>query len=133
MNLDLVLINPLALIILIPRILHSVCVNHYVNLFITYFLYHYSLHMLPIYTIIPQCWKVHKVVPTFKASDPNLVINYYPFLFCLRSSSKVLERLIFDKLIDYITKSSYSYSLHMAQLRTVQPCSMQMLILFLTK
>ena len=46
----------------------------------------------------------HKVVPIFKAGDPNSVTNYQP-ISLLSNASKVLERLIFDKLIDHFTKS----------------------------
>ena len=42
--------------------------------------------------------------PIFKAGDPNSVRNYRP-ISLLSNTSKVLERLIFNKMIDHVTKS----------------------------
>ena len=56
------------------------------------------------YAIVPSSWKIHKVVPIFKAGDVNSVRNYRP-ISLLSNTSKVLERLIFNKMIDHVTKS----------------------------
>ena len=53
--------------------------------------------------LLPQEWKIHLVTPVFKSGDRSLVENYRPIsLLCILS--KVLERLIFDNLIDHMSK-----------------------------
>ena len=59
-----------------------------------------SLH----HSSLPTCWKIHKIVPIFKAGDSNCVKNYRPILL-LPIVSKVLERLIFNKIMSHISKS----------------------------
>ena len=50
---------------------------------------------------IPSIWKVHNISPVFKSGDKHSVTNYRPIsLLC--SISKVLERLIYDKIIDFV-------------------------------
>ena len=51
--------------------------------------------------IIPEKWKVHKVIPIPKKGDLTLVQNYHP-ISLLSILSKVLERLISDKIINFI-------------------------------
>ena len=53
-----------------------------------------------IFPIIKSCyfWKIHKIVPIFKAGDANSVKNYHP-ISLLSVVSKGLERLIFSKII----------------------------------
>jgi len=58
-----------------------------------------SLH----YAILPYSWKIHKVVPVFKAGDPNSVRNYHP-ISLLSNTSKILERLIYNKIFIHISK-----------------------------
>ena len=49
----------------------------------------------------PKQWKHHLITPVFKSGDKTTVSNYRPIsLLC--STSKVLERLIFNKIIDFI-------------------------------
>ena len=48
-------------------------------------------------------WKTHKVRPLFKSGDRTMVKNYRPIsLLC--SVSKVFERLIYDKISDFVLK-----------------------------
>ena len=50
---------------------------------------------------IPDEWKVHKIIPILKGSDTSDVQNYRPiFLLCILS--KVLESIIYIKMIDFI-------------------------------
>jgi len=50
---------------------------------------------------IPNEWKIHKIIPIYKSSDKTSVKNYYPIsLLCI--ILKVLERLIYDKVIDTV-------------------------------
>ena len=51
--------------------------------------------------IIPAQWKIHKIIPIFKFGDPSLVNNYRP-ISLLSNTSKVLERLVFDKIISHV-------------------------------
>ena len=53
---------------------------------------------------IPSQWKVHIISPILKCGDPSNVANYRPIsLLC--SLSKVLERLIFDRVYEYVLPS----------------------------
>ena len=65
---------------------------------------HYLFSLSLCYAIVPSSWKIHKVVPIFKAGDANSVKNYRP-ISLLSNTSKVLERLIFNKIIGHVTKS----------------------------
>ena len=56
------------------------------------------------YATLPTSWKIHKIVPVFKAGDPNSVRNYCP-ISLLSNTSKVFERLIYNKTITHISKS----------------------------
>ena len=50
---------------------------------------------------IPLHWKVHRITPIYKNGDKHLISNYRPiFLLCI--ISKVLEHLIYKKIIDHI-------------------------------
>ena len=50
---------------------------------------------------LPDEWKVHKIVPIPKCSDKSDVKNYRPIsLLCI--VSKVLEQIIYDKIIEFI-------------------------------
>jgi len=51
--------------------------------------------------VIPQEWKVHLVVPVYKSADRSSVKNYRPIsLLC--NTSKALETLIYNKIIDHV-------------------------------
>ena len=53
---------------------------------------------------IPVQWKVHIISPILKCGDPANVANYCPIsLLC--SLSKVLERLIFDRVYEHVLLS----------------------------
>ena len=50
---------------------------------------------------LPDEWKVHKIVPVPKTSDLSRVQNYRPIsLLCILS--KVLESIVYSKIIDFI-------------------------------
>ena len=53
---------------------------------------------------IPAEWRIHKITPVFKSGDRACVDNYRP-LSLLCTASKVLERLIYDKCIDFLAGS----------------------------
>jgi hypothetical protein len=52
---------------------------------------------------VPQHFKIAKVIPIFKAGDNTKLINYRP-ISLLSTFSKVLERLIYNKVIKFIEK-----------------------------
>ena len=55
-------------------------------------------------SIIPNEWKMHKIIPVYKSNDKTSVKNYQPIsLLC--NVSKVFEHLIYDKVISTVTKS----------------------------
>ena len=79
------------------------------------------------YGYLPTDWKIHKIIPIFKSGDPTLVKNYRP-ISLLSNTSKVLERIIYDKIIDHI-----SCQIKPAQFGFMQNCSTtQQLLLFLS-
>ena len=55
-------------------------------------------------SVIPTEWKIHRIIPIFKSGDRSLISNYRPIsLLC--NISKVLERIIFNKIINHISVS----------------------------
>ena len=52
---------------------------------------------------IPHDWKIHKVVPVHKSADRSFVANYNP-ISLLSNTSKILEQLIYNKVINRISK-----------------------------
>ena len=53
-------------------------------------------------SIIPIEWKIHRIIPIFKSGDRSSISNYRPIsLLC--NVSKVLEHIIFNKIINHIT------------------------------
>ena len=51
--------------------------------------------------VVPEKLKVAKVIPIYKKDDSALFSNYRP-VSLLPCFSKILERLVFDRCIDYI-------------------------------
>ena len=52
-------------------------------------------------SVLPQEWKVHQITPIFKSGDPHCVENYRPIsLLCILS--KVLESIVYSKIIDFV-------------------------------
>ena len=79
-----------------PRVLRSCAVA------LTEPLHHlFSLSLR--YATLPSSWKIHKVVPIPKAGDLTSVKNYRP-ISLLSNTSKVLERIIYNKIINHIGK-----------------------------
>ena len=54
-------------------------------------------------TYVLSEWRTHCVTPIFKSGNKHNVANYRPIsLLCV--TSKVLERLVFNHVIGYLTK-----------------------------
>jgi hypothetical protein len=56
----------------------------------------------------PDTMKVAKVVPIYKSGDPVLMTNYRP-VSILPLFSKILERLMYNRMINFITSSKLLY------------------------
>ena len=62
------------------------------------------------FSYLPSEWKVHKIIPIFKSGDPTSVKNYRP-ISLLSNTSKVLERIIYNKMINQSVLSLVQLSL----------------------
>ena len=53
---------------------------------------------------MPAEWKIHKIIPVYKSGDKTSTSNYRPIsLHCI--TSKLLERLIYNKIINTVSNS----------------------------
>lgn len=53
---------------------------------------------------LPKDWRTHCIIPIFKSGDKTFVTNYRPIsLLC--NVSKVLERIIYDRVVDHVMLS----------------------------
>ena len=53
---------------------------------------------------IPSDWRMHLITPILKSGDKSQVTNYRPIsLLCI--TSKILERLVYNNLMEYIGNS----------------------------
>ena len=55
---------------------------------------------------LPQEWKVHKTVPIYKSIDKAQIENYRP-ISLLSVVSKMFERVVIDKVKDFILETIY--------------------------
>src|SRR6218665_871272 len=55
------------------------------------------------YGLVPADLKIAKITPIFKAGDKNLIANYRP-ISVLPFFSKIMEKLMANRLTDYINK-----------------------------
>lgn len=75
---------------------------------------------------LPSEWRIHLISPIPKSGDLSSVTNYRPIsLLCV--ISKVLERLIYDKIIDFVSTSISNNQFGFLQSRSTT----QQLLLFL--
>ena len=54
---------------------------------------------------VPTDWKLSNITPVYKAGDPSLVSNYCP-ISLPSLPSKILERIVYNKLLDYLLSNS---------------------------
>ena len=79
----------------IPPIVLSKCAS------VLYKPFHYLFSLVLKYSYLPSDWKIHRIIPVFKSGDPTQIKNYQPIsLLC--NISKVLKRIIYNKLIDHV-------------------------------
>ena len=62
--------------------------------------------------IVPNHMKIAKVIPIFKASDPQTIQNYRP-ISLLTSFSKLLEKIMYDKVMTYMNSQNISMDLNL--------------------
>ncbi len=60
--------------------------------------------------IMPDVWKIAKVIPIFKSGEKNLPGNYRP-ISLLSCFEKILERLLARRIISFLKKHSILYKL----------------------
>ena len=53
---------------------------------------------------IPSEWRIHSITPIHKSGDRDNISNYRP-ISLLSCTSKILERIIYNKIINFITNS----------------------------
>jgi len=51
---------------------------------------------------LPHKWRIHTIVPVRKSGDKSQATNYHP-ISLLSSTSKVLEQLVYNKIISYFS------------------------------
>jgi hypothetical protein len=57
--------------------------------------------------IVPDLMKIARVIPLFKSGDHRLVQNYRP-VSVLPIFSKLLERIVYNRITNYINKVLFS-------------------------
>ena len=70
---------------------------------------HYLFQVCVTSAVIPSEWKRHYITPIHKSGDKTQIVNYRP-ISLLSSVSKVFERIIFDKVYDFLADSVISSS-----------------------
>ena len=63
--------------------------------------------------VFPDLLKIAEVNPILKKDDPHEISNYRP-ISLLPSISKVLEKIVHNRLHKFITKHKYSIQINMA-------------------
>ena len=69
---------------------------------------HYLFSLSLSQSYLPLEWRTHLIKPIFKSVDKNSVRNYRP-ISLLSVVSKVLERLVYNGMVDFITNSISTY------------------------
>ena len=87
---------------------------------------HYLFTMSIQQACMPKDWATHIIVPVYKSGEKNLIKNYRPIsLLC--NTSKVLERVIYDKIITFISNHITPYQFGTLKGRS----TLQQLLIFL--
>ncbi len=81
-----------------PKILHS-------SALALYQVIHHLFSVCLLNCNIPTDWKLHGIIPMYKSGDKSLISNYYRPILLLCSISKVLEKLVYDKFLEFIHSS----------------------------
>lgn len=59
--------------------------------------------------VFPNIFKTAKVVPVFKGGDSKQIVNYRP-ISILSNISKILEKIVFDMIFQFLNKNSILHS-----------------------
>ena len=86
----------------VPSITATAPININISEEDVYSVLHHLFSLTLKYGYLPTDWKIHKIIPIFKSGNPTLVKNYQP-ISLFSNTSNVLERMIYDKLIDHIS------------------------------
>ena len=62
--------------------------------------------------IVPSQLKIAKVNPIFKSGDNQVFSNYRP-ISILPSISKILEKIMYNRLFDFVTKMKFLVLINM--------------------
>ena len=73
----------------------------------------------------PNIWKNRNIVPVHKKGDKQVVNNYRPVSF-LPVCRKILERLVFNSLFDFLDNNSL-LSVNQSGFRPSDPCESELL------
>uniref|UniRef100_A0A1X7VQP4 Reverse transcriptase domain-containing protein n=1 Tax=Amphimedon queenslandica TaxID=400682 RepID=A0A1X7VQP4_AMPQE len=68
---------------------------------------HHLFHLCVTQSSIPLQWRDHYITPIPKSGDKTVISNYRP-ISLLSSISKVFEKIIFDKIFDFLLSASVS-------------------------
>ena len=92
---------------------------------LTPILHHLSLIMNN--GVVPTEWKLHAITPVFKSGDKSNVKNYRPiYIYLLCNISKALERLVYNKVLNYYSSSISHYQFGFCKNKSV----LQQLLLY---
>ena len=89
---------------------------------------HYLFSLSLSQSYLPLEWRTHLIKPIFKSGDKNSVRNYRP-ISLLSVVSKVLERLVYNGMVDFITNSISTYQYGFLRGRS----TLQQLLVFFNK
>ena len=68
-----------------------------------------------LYGVFPNELKIAKVIPLFKGGESKYLINYRP-VSVLPVFSKVLERLMYDRIMEFVKENFYNMQLKLCLL-----------------
>ena len=89
---------------------------------------HYLFSLSLSQSYLPLEWCTHLIKPIFKSGDKYSVRNYRP-ISLLSVVSKVLERLVYNGMVDFITNSISTYQYGLLRGRS----TLQQLLVFFNK
>ena len=58
--------------------------------------------------IFPNTMQIAEIIPLFKCKDPS-IINYYRLISLLITMSKILERIVYNRLYSFLEKNNILY------------------------
>ena len=71
---------------------------------------------------IPENMKITKTIPIHKSGDKDKLNNYRP-ISLLPAFSKILEKLMYNRITNFLEKMNYFICTNMASEKNIQPCT----------